>query len=65
MTEQPVLSDAEWALIMDLLKIEQDDLPVEIRHARNGPMREELHQRKQMVDQLLQRLVQHTAPAVV
>jgi hypothetical protein len=65
MTQQPVLSDAEWSLIMELLKIEQDDLPVEIRHARNGPTREELHHRKEMVDQLLQRLVQRMTTAAV
>ncbi len=61
MTGQPILSDAEWALMIDLLAMEQSELPVEIRHAQIGPARAELHRRKEMVDDLLKRLRQPAA----
>jgi hypothetical protein len=61
MTDQPILSDAEWALIADLLAMEQSELPVEIRHAQIGAAREELHRRKEIVDDLLKRLQQPAA----
>jgi hypothetical protein len=58
MTGQPILSDADWALIIDLLVMEQNELPVEIHHAQIGPPRDELHRRKELVDNLLARLRQ-------
>ena len=56
MHEQPILSEAEWALIVELLQLEQRELPVEIRHAGGSKTREELHHRLEMVKSLLGRL---------
>jgi hypothetical protein len=56
MREQPVLSDAEWALIVELLQLELRELPVEIRHAGGNKTREDLHHRRDMVLSLLGRL---------
>ena len=56
MTEQPILSDCEWALIANLLERERGDLSVEIRHTRTSTVREELHQQADMVRELLTRL---------
>lgn len=61
MTGQLMLSDAEWALIVDLLQAEQTELPVEIHHSQIGEPREDLHRRKEMVDGLLTRLRQPAA----
>jgi len=56
MHDQPMLSDAEWALVTELLLMERDDLPVEIRHCRSASMREELHRRQELVEGLLHQL---------
>ena len=56
MSEQPKLSDAEWALLIDLLQQERDQLPVEIHHTRSTAFRGELQRRRQMVETLLERL---------
>lgn len=56
MHDQPVLSDAEWALVIELLEQEQHELPVEIRHTRSSSYSEDLHRRLEMVRQLLDRL---------
>jgi hypothetical protein len=50
------LSEAERALLLDLLEREQKELPVEIRHTRNSAMREDLHRRAAMVHQLIDRM---------
>ena len=42
MNEQPKLSEAEWALVIDLLQQERDQLPAEIHHTRSAAFREEL-----------------------
>jgi len=62
MHEQPILSEAEWALVVELLQLELRELPVEIRHAANSAMREEMHRRLEMIQGLLSRL---PAPAAV
>ncbi len=56
MSEQPKLSAAEWALVVELLKREQHELPAEIHHSRVASFRQELQQREVMVEQLLDRL---------
>jgi hypothetical protein len=56
MNEQPKLSEAEWALIVELLESERHELPVEIHHTRNADVRQQLHRRAEMVESLLQRL---------
>lgn len=56
MIDQPHLSDAEWALLVELLEREQQELPVEIHHCRVNSYRDELHRRQEMVLGLLERL---------
>ncbi len=53
---QPVLTDAEWSLVIELLERERSDLPAEIHHTRTSKLREELRRRLEMVEDLLQRL---------
>ena len=56
MNEQIKLSDAEWALVIELLQREHHDLPTEIHHCRVASYREELKHRHEMVRSLLERL---------
>jgi hypothetical protein len=56
MNDQPELSEAEWALVLELLQRERSELPVEIRHTRTSSVREELHGRQELVQALLQKL---------
>jgi hypothetical protein len=56
MRDQPRLNEEEWALLIDLLESERNELPVEIHHTRNAQVREELHRRAKMVHELLDRL---------
>lgn len=58
MHEEPRLSEAEWHLVMELLEREQSELPTEIRHTRVSSMREDLHHRAEMVQNLLGRLTE-------
>ncbi len=50
------LSEAERALLLELLESEQSELPVEIRHTRNSAMREQLHERAKLVQELIDRM---------
>jgi hypothetical protein len=56
MNDQPRLSDAEWALIGQLLEQEEQELPAEIHHTRTATVKEDLHQRLRMVQDLRKRL---------
>ena len=56
MREQPLLSDAEWALLIELLERERYELPAEIHHTRTCALRDELRERLAMVERLLHRL---------
>lgn len=56
MSVQCNLSHDEWALLLELLEQERDELPAEIHHTRLQVVREQLRQRLQLVDQLLERL---------
>ncbi len=56
MTEQPQLTEDEWALIRELLQHERGDLPSEIRHTRTASLRSQLQARRKMVDALLEKL---------
>lgn len=56
MYDEPKLSEAEWALIVELLERERSELPVEIHHTRSSSVRGELHERSEMVRSLLVRL---------
>ena len=64
MHDQPILTESEWALVIELLQLEQRELPVEIRHATGLVAREEMHRRLQMVQSLLSRLQSTVAAAV-
>ena len=56
MDEQPKLSEAEWALMIELLQREHHDLPTEIHHCRVASYRDELRHRHELVRGLLERL---------
>lgn len=56
MIDQPKMSDAEWALVVELLQREQDELPVEIHHCRVSAFRDDLRRRLEMVQDILERL---------
>ncbi len=53
MHDQPELNDAEWSLVCELLERERNELPTEIHHTRVRSVRQELQQRREMVDELL------------
>jgi hypothetical protein len=56
MYDEPRLTAAEWALVVELLERERNELPVEHHHSRNAQVRAELDQRAEMVRELLSRL---------
>ncbi len=56
MSGQPRLSEAEWAMIVELLQRERGELPAEIHHCRVNHVRDELRQRLERVRRLLERL---------
>ena len=58
MTDQPVLNETEWQLVLELLERERSELPAEIRHTRTSSVRDDLHRRADMVKGLLGRLRQ-------
>ena len=57
MHEQPMLSAEEWALVIELLKQEHDDLPGELHHTSAASYREDLRRREELVKNLLGRLL--------
>ena len=56
MYNEPKLSEAEWALVIELLEREHDELPAEMHHTRNSEMRDDLQHRADLVRELLERL---------
>jgi len=60
MIPQPVLSQSEWELVIELLEKERSELPAEVRHTRTSSLRDELRLREQQIDQLLERLRSQT-----
>lgn len=56
MNEQPKLSEAEWALVVNLLRRELDDLHGEIHHTQTASFRDDLVSRRRMIQELLERL---------
>lgn len=60
---QPVLEDAEWALVAELLEEERRELPKEIRHTYSRAYREQLRHRLQLIEALLARLRSVTVTA--
>lgn len=53
---QPALTDEEWALLIELLERERNDLPAEIHHTRTSSLRDQLRERLDLINQLLDRL---------
>jgi len=51
-----ILSEAEWELVLELIRSELSTLPTEIRHTRTATMREELRRRQATLQALLDRL---------
>lgn len=62
MKDQPMLSEDEWALVIELLRQEREELPAEIRHTRTSSVRADLHERRDLIDRLLDKL--HKAVAL-
>ena len=56
MHDQPKLSDAEWAVVLDLLQQESHELPVEIRHTKSQEFAKNLHERLDIVTSLIERI---------
>ena len=56
MNEELRLSEAERALLIQLLEHEVEELHVEIHHSRVNSVREELKQRRELARGLLERL---------
>jgi len=60
--EQPAISEREWAVIIELLQRELTELPSEIHHTVRAAYRQELLERRKLVEGLLGRLM--LAPAM-
>lgn len=58
-TQNPILTEEEWALVGRLLEARQGILLSEIRHTDRRAFREELHRQLDMVQKLLDRLPVH------
>ena len=59
------LSEQEIGIILDVLKQEQHELPVEVHHTHSSDYRGELRDRQKLVSALIRRLEQRAvAPAV-
>lgn len=56
MNAQPVLSDSEWQLVLELLEREWGELSSEIHHTDRTAMRHELHERKTLLDGMIHRV---------
>jgi hypothetical protein len=54
-TRQPVLTEAEWGLILELLARERRELPIEIHHTSTRRYREELRERLRQIEEMLER----------
>lgn len=52
---QLVLTEAEWAVVHELLARECHELPIEIHHTTARKYREELRERLRLVEEMLER----------
>ncbi len=64
MYDEPMFSEGQWELMLQLLEREQDELPVEIHHTNRSSVREELQQRAEMVREMVSRIRARTMTAV-
>lgn len=53
---QPVLTEKEWSLVLELLQLERGNLPVEIRHTDSPEYADQLDERRAIVTSLIDRL---------
>lgn len=60
---QPVLTDNEWRLILELLKSEERELPSEIRRSMTFEVRDQLRARLGTVRKLVEHLNETVKPA--
>jgi DNA-directed RNA polymerase subunit H (RpoH/RPB5) len=56
MPTAPTLSPQEWNIILDLLEIEQTELPQEIHHTDSPAAKELLQKRKKLVDEMIPKI---------
>lgn len=50
------LSEAEWDLMLQLLEAERRELPTEIRHTGRTEVHDQLKQRQETVDHIIERM---------
>jgi hypothetical protein len=55
------LTEEQWTLLSELVECELNELPVEIRHTRNSEMREAMHHRMKVAQELFDRIHELTA----
>jgi hypothetical protein len=55
------LTEEQWALLSELIESELNGLPMEIRHTDNAQMRESLHRRMKVAQELFDRIHQLSA----
>jgi hypothetical protein len=55
------LTEEQWSLLSQLIECELNELPVEIRHCRNSEMREALHRRMKVAQELYDRIHEPSA----
>ena len=53
---QPALNDREWSLIMQLLEVEREELPMELRHTDSLSYAGALDERRTLIEDLIKRL---------
>jgi hypothetical protein len=56
MLDEPKFTDEQWALILELVEQERDELPSEIHHTGKTSVREELQHRLELVNPLLEHM---------
>ena len=65
MSQQPVLSEAEWRLVLELLERESYYLPVEIHHTSKRAYRADLRSRFDIVTDMADRIRRHMPDVVL
>jgi hypothetical protein len=54
--DRQVFTEAEWALVLELLARERQKLPIEIHHTSTRKYREQLRERLRILEEMLERL---------
>ncbi len=65
MSQQPVLTEAEWRLVLELLERESYYLPVEIHHTHKRSYRADLRSRLDVISDMAERIRRHMPDAVL